>query len=429
MPILCKDSQLGQIPALFVCFYYLCTSPAWPRYGLGLTCSRLGLVFGHQQLFHDSAVRLPAGLDTDLLQGPQPPFGSYRKELVQVRCLSKRHLMSSLPFSLQGGLIQRLPPMESGIIQSEITDKWHGPCPHKSLIIVTNVWSTAVTGPAVCEAVAVWPCPRAARTHCCPPSWAFSCSLAGTQDQLWWKQPQWQQSFPAARFVSIDYRPQWKPTAEIAEFAAGFAASAQCCDFSSVRSEGRLGHLSQCLHILDSHQIVLWYTQASSCAVTYPSRMEGSGELLIPRFLWSKGDICKGLMPSLQAALGCSGGEAALPLPQASSAFSPQRSVTVSDSSAFCSFMASFLMPPQPLLPAPWYSYGCSLLLQGTLERKQNTGHTMNKIPPWAKPVVVGSPGLQESMRSLWPTQWRRCCLGFAFWPKSPNFYTCALGM
>lgn len=180
------------------------------------------------------------------------------KELVQVRCLSKRHLMSSLPFSPQGGLIQRLPPVERGIIQSDITDKWHGPCPHKSLIIVTNVWSAAglqgcascpaspaaVTEPAVCEAVAVWPCPRAARTRCCPPSWACSCSLAGTQDQLWWKQPKWQQSFPAARFVRIDYRPQWKPTGEIAEFAAGFAASAQCCDFSSVRSEGRLGHLS-----------------------------------------------------------------------------------------------------------------------------------------------------------------------------------------
>lgn len=66
--------------------------------------------------------------------------------------------------------------------------------------------------------------------------------------------------------------------------------------------------------------------------------MEGLGELLLPRFLWSKGGICKGLMPSLQAALGCSGGEAALPLPQAPSAFSPQRSVTVFDSSVFCRF-------------------------------------------------------------------------------------------
>lgn len=37
-------------------------SPARSRWGLVLTCNRLGLVFGH----HDRAVRLPAGLDTEL---------------------------------------------------------------------------------------------------------------------------------------------------------------------------------------------------------------------------------------------------------------------------------------------------------------------------------------------------------------------------
>lgn len=111
--------------------------------------------------------------------------------------------MSHLPFSLQSGLIQRLPPMERGIIQSEITDSQHDPdpCPHKSLIIVTNVWSAAglqcsascpaspaaVTGPAACEAVAVWPCPRAALSQCGPvtQAGASNCFLAGTEDQIW----------------------------------------------------------------------------------------------------------------------------------------------------------------------------------------------------------------------------------------------------
>lgn len=123
---------------------------------------------------------------------------------------------------------------------------------------------------------------------------AFNCFLAGTQDQSWWKQPKWQQLFPAAWFVHIDYRPPWKPTAEIAEFAASFAASAESWDFSSMRSEGRLGHLSQCLCISDSHQIVLWYTQAFSWAGTYPSRKEGSGELLMPSSLWRKGGCLQG---------------------------------------------------------------------------------------------------------------------------------------
>lgn len=77
-----------------------------------------------------------------------------------------------------------------------------------------------------------------------------------------------------------------------------------------------------------------------------------SGELLIPRFLLSKGAIFKGLMPFLQAALGCSGEEAALPLPQAPSTFSPQRSVTISDSSAFCRFHG-IIPDATPASPSP----------------------------------------------------------------------------
>lgn len=96
--------------------------PSTAKMGHVPSCSRLGLVFGHQQASHGRAVRLPAGLDTNLLQGPQPPFGSCTNEVVYVRCLSKRHSMSYLPFSPQGSLIQRLPPMERGNIQSEITD-------------------------------------------------------------------------------------------------------------------------------------------------------------------------------------------------------------------------------------------------------------------------------------------------------------------
>lgn len=56
--------------------------PSMAKMGHVPTCSRLGLVFGHQQPSHDRAVRLPAGLDTNLLQGPQPPFASCAKELV-----------------------------------------------------------------------------------------------------------------------------------------------------------------------------------------------------------------------------------------------------------------------------------------------------------------------------------------------------------
>lgn len=56
--------------------------PSTAKVGHVLSCSRLGLAFGHQQPSHDRAVRLPAGLDTDLLQGPQPPFGSCVKEFV-----------------------------------------------------------------------------------------------------------------------------------------------------------------------------------------------------------------------------------------------------------------------------------------------------------------------------------------------------------
>lgn len=282
--------------------------------------------------------------------------------------------------------------MERGIIQGEITDNWHDPCPHKSLIIVTNVWSTAglqcsascpaspaaVTGPAACEAVAVWPCPKLPGLAAVTQAGAFNCFLSGTQDGVWWKQPKWQQLFPAAPFVRIDYRPQWKPAAEIAEFAAGCTASAESCDFSSVRSEGRLGHLSQCLHISDSHQVVLWYTQASSHVETYPSRMESSEELLIPRFLWSKGGICHSCKLHWAALVG----KQPFLYHKLHLLFLPRDLFLIPQ--FFAGFMGSFLMPPQ-LLPAPWYSCGCSLLLQGKLGRKQNVGHTTNKIPPWAK--------------------------------------------
>lgn len=60
-------------------------------------------------------------------------------------------------------------------------------------------------------------------------------------------------------------------------------------------------------------------------------------------------------------------------------------------------FMGSL---PAIALSNPWCTYSCSLLLQGKLGRKQNHGHTANKIPPWAKETVVWSPRLWELIRS-----------------------------
>lgn len=46
-----------------------------------------------------------------------------------------------------------------------------------------------------------------------------------------------------------------------------------------MRSEGRLGYLSQCPHILGSHQIVLRYTRASHCTGNPPQVRLESGSL------------------------------------------------------------------------------------------------------------------------------------------------------
>lgn len=155
---------------------YLCTSPVWPRWGM---CQ---LAVGWAQSLVPRSHLITALWDMLLgwefwtltySKAPRGRLGPVQKSLFRWRVCQRSIQWGHLPFSLQGSLIQRLPPTERGIIQSEITDNWQDPCPRKSPMIVTNVWSAAglqcsascPASPAAASAAgpaAAWPCLGAA---------------------------------------------------------------------------------------------------------------------------------------------------------------------------------------------------------------------------------------------------------------------------
>lgn len=119
---------------------------------------------------------------------------------------------------------------------------------------------------------------------------------------------------------------------------------------------GRLGYLSQCPHISGSHQRVLRYTHASHCTGTHPRLERGSlGGADKAEAPVKQRRCLKRACAILQAVLGCSGrGAAPPPSLRVLSAFSPQRSISISDSSAFGKFcgIISWCHPQPPLSPA-----------------------------------------------------------------------------
>lgn len=172
--------------------------PSVPRMGHVPACSGLGSLCSARQCQMCCWVLWTL----ELPQGPQRHSGAMQKSSFRWRVYQRGIQWGHLPFSLQGGLIQRLLPAERDIIQSEITDNWQDPCPRKSPIIVTNVWSAA--GSAVPAALPAQGCQGLVAIT---PAGAFNCFLTGTREQNWLKQPKWYQLFPAAWFVYIDYRP------------------------------------------------------------------------------------------------------------------------------------------------------------------------------------------------------------------------------
>lgn len=178
--------------------------------------------------------------------------------------------------------------------------------------------------------------------------------------------------------------------------------SAESWDFRSLRSEGRLGYLSQCPHIAGSHQVVLWYTQASHCAQTHPGHGWRAGPTDAEAPTKQRGVFARGSCHPCKLHWATRVGEQPfLPLLWYLSTFPPQSSLVFPIPQLCVGFLGSFLVPPPTItLCSPWYTYRCSLLLQGKLGRKQIHGHTANKIPPWAEQTVVWSPGLQELIRS-----------------------------
>lgn len=148
-------------------------------------------------------------------------------------CLSKRHSVQTALFLPWGWLHSQATSSREGIIRSEITDNWQDPCPLKSPIIVTNVWSAAGV---LCSAS----CParlgsgQAASLQVAAVR-GFTASLRRGFGLLYGRDvgSDWGRAAEMAAVVCchpmccIDYWPCQRREAERAEFAVRFALSAE----------------------------------------------------------------------------------------------------------------------------------------------------------------------------------------------------------
>lgn len=106
-----------------------------------------------------------------------------------------------------------------------------------------------------------------------------------------------------------------------------------------MRSEGRLGHLSPCLHISDSHQIVLWYTQPLLVQQSIPREWKAQGSCSCQGPHEARGVFARGSCHPCKQHWAALVGKQPFLSHRLYLLFSPvQRSVTVCDSSAFCRF-------------------------------------------------------------------------------------------